>query len=316
MRARAYRREHGIDDTGGTAVTVQAMVFGNLDERSGTGVLFTRNPLTGDPAPYGEWLPGGQGEDVVSGRFDPQPLEALATALPEVHGDLMRIAADWERQQRDVQDIEFTVEAGRLWILQSRAAKRSPQAGIKLAIGFAADGLISPAEALERVSDDQLATVLRPGLSAGDRGTSRLIATGEPACPGVASGLVVTDPDEAEERSDAGEDVVLVRSETSPDDVHGMIAAVAVVTGTGGSTSHAAVVCRELGRPCVVGCGDAVVDRLAGSEVTVDGATGEVWEGRLPTTQWSVDANPDLRQLAAWAAEHAPDRTGLVSLLS
>jgi pyruvate,orthophosphate dikinase len=127
---------------------------------------------------------------------------------------------------------------------------------------------------------------------------------------------VVTDPDEAEERSDAGEDVVLVRSETSPDDVHGMIAAVAVVTGTGGSTSHAAVVCRELGRPCVVGCGDAVVDRLAGSEVTVDGATGEVWEGRLPTTQWSVDANPDLRQLAAWAAEHAPDRTGLVSLLS
>jgi pyruvate,orthophosphate dikinase len=316
LRAEAYRREHGIDDGGGTAVTVQAMVFGNRDERSGTGVLFTRNPLTGDPTPYGEWLPGGQGEDVVSGRFDPRPLRDLAAVMPDVHGQLMRIAADWERRQRDVQDIEFTVESGRLWILQSRAAKRSPHAGIRLALALAEEGLISPAEAIERVGDDQLAAVLRPGLAPEDRAAARLVASGEPACPGVASGLAVTDPDEAAERAEAGEQVVLVRPETSPEDVHGMIAAAAVVTGTGGATSHAAVVCRELGRPCVVGCGDDVVERLRGAELTVDGGSGEVWDGRLPTSRWTAADHPELKQLAVWASEHAPGRTRLLSLLS
>jgi pyruvate,orthophosphate dikinase len=315
MRAQAYRREHGIDDSGGTAVTVQAMVFGNLDETSGTGVLFSRNPLTGDAAPYGEWLPGGQGEDVVSGKFDPLPLASLAASLPTVHDQLMQIASDWERSQRDVQDIEFTVESGRLWILQSRAAKRSPQAGVRLAVGLAGEGLISPAEAVERVSAEQLKLVLRPGLSPEDRAAADLVATGEPACPGVASGVAVTDPDEAEERAEAGEDVVLVRSETSPDDVHGMIAAVAVVTGTGGSTSHAAVVCRELGRPCVVGCGDEVVEALRGTEVTVDGDNGEIRAGRLTPQQWNANDNADLKQLAAWAAEHAPERADLLALL-
>jgi pyruvate,orthophosphate dikinase len=316
MRAQAYRREHNIDDGGGTAVTVQAMVFGNLDDTSGTGVLFTRNPLTGDAAPYGEWLPGGQGEDVVSGKFDPLPIATLAGALPEVHDRLMQIAADWERSQRDVQDIEFTIESGRLWILQSRAAKRSPQAGVRLAVGLATEGLISPAEAVDRVTPDQLKKVLRPGLAPEDRSAVMLVASGEPACPGVASGIAVTDPDEAEERAGKGEDIVLVRSETSPDDVHGMIAAVAVVTGTGGSTSHAAVVCRELGRPCVVGCGDDVVKALRESEITVDGDNGEIYAGRLQPKQWTANDNADLKQLAAWASEHAPDRKDLLQLLA
>jgi pyruvate,orthophosphate dikinase len=315
MRAQAYRREHGIDDSGGTAVTVQAMVFGNLDDTSGTGVLFTRNPLTGDAAPYGEWLPGGQGEDVVSGKFDPLPIATLASSLPEVHDRLMRISADWERSQRDVQDIEFTIESGRLWILQSRVAKRSPQAAVRLAVGLANDGLIGPAEAMERVTPDQLKKVVRPGLAPEDRSAAELVASGEPACPGVVSGIAVTDPDEAEERAESGEDVVLVRSETSPDDVHGMIAAVAVVTGTGGSTSHAAVVCRELGRPCVVGCGDAVVEALRGKEITVDGDSGEIYAGRLQPQQWTVNDNPDLKQLAAWASAHAADRADLLALL-
>lgn len=315
-RAQAYRREYGIDDTAGTAVTVQAMVFGNLDDTSGTGVLFTRNPLTGDAAPYGEWLPGGQGEDVVSGKVDPLPLASLAASLPDVHRELMEISAGWERAQRDVQDIEFTVESGRLWILQSRAAKRSPHAGVRLAVGLATEGLISPAEAVDRVTPDQLKLVLRPGLSPEDRAAAALVVSGEPACPGVASGIAVTDPDEAEERAENGEDVVLVRVETSPDDVHGMIAAVAVVTGTGGSTSHAAVVCRELGRPCVVGCGDGVVEALGGTEITVDGDNGEIRAGRHRPQQWTVTDNPDLGQLAAWAAEHAPERTELVSLLT
>jgi pyruvate,orthophosphate dikinase len=231
-----------------------------------------------------------------------------------VHQQLMQISSEWERTQRDVQDIEFTVESGRLWILQSRAAKRSPQAAVRLAVGLADEGLISAVEAVERVSAEALKLVLRPGLSPEDRSATELVAHGEPACPGVASGIAVTDPDEAEERAEAGEDVVLVRSETSPDDVHGMIAAVAVVTGTGGSTSHAAVVCRELGRPCVVGCGDEVVDALRGTEITVDGDNGEIRAGRLETTQWNGKDNADLNQLAAWAAEHAPQRSDLSAL--
>jgi pyruvate,orthophosphate dikinase len=302
-RAQAYRAHHGIRDEGGTAVTVQAMVYGNLDERSGTGVLFTRNPMTGAAAPFGEWLPGGQGEDVVSGRFTPRPLSDLQAVMPTAHDELLAIAAAWERGQGDVQDIEFTIEAGRLWVLQSRAAKRSPRAAMRIATALVDEGVLTAAQALDLVSPDQVRLALQPDIDPLARASAVVLGRGEPACPGIASGIGVVDPDEAEERSDGGKDVVLVRTETSPDDVHGMIAAVAVVTETGGATSHAAVVCRELGRPGVVGCGPGIVEALRDREITVDGRLGVIYDGRLPLVALSVH-DPDLQRLATWAAAH------------
>jgi pyruvate,orthophosphate dikinase len=302
-RAEAYRAHHGIDGECGTAVTVQAMVFGNLDVDSGTGVLFTRNPLTGEPTGYGEWLPRAQGEDVVSGSHTPLSLDALRTSLPAVHADLLAHAAVLEREQRDVQDIEFTVEQGKLHILQTRTAKRAPRAAVRIAVELAADGLITPAEALTKVSPAQVAGVLSPDLSAEVRAAAVLLARGEPACPGVATGRVVTDPDEAQDLAEADVPVVLVRPSTSPDDVHGMLASVAVVTEHGGSTSHAALVSRELGTPCVVGCGDGLVDALTGRIVTVDGGTGEIFDGALLAEPADLAADPYLGQLRTWCQE-------------
>jgi pyruvate,orthophosphate dikinase len=302
-RAQAYRAHHNLDATCGTAVTVQAMVFGNLDENSGTGVLFTRNPLTGEAGVYGEWLPRAQGEDVVSGSHTPLSLDALRTALPAVHADLLRYADVLEREQRDVQDVEFTVEAGKLHILQTRTAKRAPRAAVRIAVELAAEGLITPAEGLAKVSPAQVAGVLSPGLSAEVRAAAVLLARGEPACPGVAVGRVVTDPDEAADLGEADVPVVLVRPSTSPDDVPGMLASVAVVTEHGGSTSHAALVCRELGVPCVVGCGDGLVTALAGRTVTVDGGTGEIFDGALLAEPADLARDPHLRQLRTWCQE-------------
>ncbi|GAB2680791.1 pyruvate, phosphate dikinase [Nocardia goodfellowii] len=298
-RAKAYRRNRGVSDRLGTAVTVQAMVFGNLDANSGTGVLFSRNPNTGAPEPFGEWLVGGQGEDVVSGRTTPRPLSDLAGALPAVHSQLLTAAALLERDGRDIQDIEFTVEAGRLWLLQARPAKRSARAALRLAVAMADEGLIDTEEALSRVDAEQLRTVLRPE-SGVDTGALPL-ARGESACPGLACGVVVTDPDEAEARAAAGEDVILVRATTSPDDLHGMIAARAVVTEMGGATSHAALVSRELGRPCVVGCGPGVVSALAGRTVTVDGGAGVVLLGAVTGKPVEQAVLEDMARLAAWA---------------
>ncbi|MFC9997100.1 pyruvate, phosphate dikinase [Nocardia sp. NPDC127526] len=298
-RAKTYRRNRGVPDTLGTAATVQAMVFGNLDELSGTGVLFSRNPNTGDGPVYGEWLVGGQGEDVVSGRLTPRPLDELAATQPEVHERLIAATRLLERDGRDLQDIEFTVESGTLWMLQSRPAKRSARAAVRAAVAMVAEGLIGPEEALGRVTADRVREVLRP--ASGDTDGQEPLARGESACPGLASGIVVIDPDEAEARAEAGEDVVLVRPTTSPDDLHGMIAARAIVTELGGTTSHAALVSRELGRPCVVGCGPGVVAALAGRTVTVDGGAGLVLAGEVtakPVEQVVLD---DVRQLAAWA---------------
>ena len=304
-RARAYRRHWGIDGSGGTAVTVQAMVFGNLGDRSGTGVLFTRNPLTGEPAPYGEWLPGGQGDDVVGGTHAVQDMVTLQAAMPEVHTELMNWAVILERENREVQDIEFTVEEGRLYLLQTRTAKRSPQASVRIAVDLVADGLITPDEAVARLTPDQLRMVLLPKLDP-SHSEKHLVATGEPACPGVACGVGVVDPDEAERRSRAGEAVVLVRPTTSPNDVHGMIAAVAVVTDLGGSTSHAAVVTRALGRPSVVGVGDGVAEGLAGRTLTVDGESGHVYEGTMPLVETRVDEDVYLSRVAEWVAARCP----------
>lgn len=296
-RAVAYRRDRGIPDDLGTAVTVQAMVFGNLDARSGTGVLFTRDPRTGAGEPYGEWLPRGQGEDLVSGRCDALPLSALASGLSDVHAALLAAGRLLERDGRDVQDIEFTVEAGTLWLLQSRPALRSSEASVRHAVQLCREGILTAEEASARVADVDVDRLLAPRLDPVAVRTARVVARGKPAGPGVGTGLVVTDADEAESRADEG--VVLARPTTDPADVPAMALARAVVTEHGGSTSHAAVVCRELAVPCVVGCGAGTLDGLAGRTVTVDGDVGIVYEGVLPVVAAHLD-DPDLVTLAAW----------------
>ncbi|MDB5577018.1 MAG: pyruvate, phosphate dikinase [Bradyrhizobium sp.] len=304
-RARRYRQHHGIPDDLGTAVTVQAMVFGNMDEQSGSGVLFSRNPLSGNPTPFGEYLPRAQGEDIVSGKRTPLPLASMAEELPEVHARLLAAAARLEEINTDVQDIEFTVERGRLYLLQTRTAKRSAQAAARIAVDLVREGRITPSEALTRLTPAQAEMLLRPRLAASAEAGANLLAQGEGASPGIGRGVAVADPDEAERRAQAGEDVVLVRSTTSPNDFHGMFAAQAIVTEQGGSTSHAAVVGRSLGRPCIVGCGVGALSALVGRTVTVDGDRGRVFEGRLPVEAPDEDADPVLAQLIQWAEERA-----------
>ena len=302
-RAKAYRKHWGISDEGGTAVIVQAMVFGNLGEDSGTGVLFSRNPLSGDPEPYGEWLPRGQGEDVVSGTHDPEPLAALASSMPAAHDRLLEAAKLLEREHGDVQDVEFTVQRGELFLLQTRSAKRSPLAAVRAAVDLADEGTIGRAEALSRVSAEQLASVLAPRLSEQTTADAEVLARGIAACPGVASGIAVGDSDAA---CEAAGDVVLTRPTTSPEDVSGMIAARAVVTERGGSTSHAAVVTRALGRPSVVGVGEGETEAMAGRELTVDGSAGVVYAGVLPTEEVDPASVPGLEELIEWARELSP----------
>jgi pyruvate,orthophosphate dikinase len=302
-RAKAYRRHWKISEEGGTAVIVQAMVFGNLGEDSGTGVLFSRNPLSGDPEPYGEWLAGGQGEDVVSGTHDPLPLSALAESLPAAHERLLAAAKQLEREHGDIQDVEFTVERSRLFLLQTRSAKRSPQAAVRAAVDLVEEGAIDRHEALVRVTPEQLTSVLAPRLSEEVAAAAEVVARGIPACPGVAGGVAVSDSDAAAE---AEGDVVLTRPTTSPEDVSGMIAARAVVTERGGSTSHAAVVTRALGRPSVVGVGEGVTTELLGTELTVDGSAGVVYRGVLQTEEIDPASVPGLETLIEWARELSP----------
>lgn len=306
-RAETYRRHWDIH-ADGTAVTVQAMVFGNLDDQSGTGVLFTRNPLSGQPQPYGEYLPGGQGEDVVSGEFDPEQLDHLARHHPEVHQTLIDAGQTLEREATDAQDVEFTVQHGHLYLLQTRTAKRSPDAAVRMAVEMVHEGLISVDTALLRITTDQVRTLLRPTLAPEVRSGATVLARGEAACPGVAAGMVETDSDRAEQRAQEGEEIVLARPTTSPDDVHGMIAAQGVITEQGGSTSHAAVVSRALGRPCVVGCGSGVLQEVAGQAVTIDGTTGEIYDGRLPTKATTAAEHPGLSKVLEWALERATVR--------
>lgn len=300
-RAIAYRKERGLDDDAGTAVTVQAMVFGNLDAKSGTGVLFTRDPLTGDAEPFGEWLSQGQGEDVVSGTHDPEPLTALASSMPDVHQQLMDLATTLEQDGKDVQDLEFTVEAGKLWLLQTRSAKRSPQAAVRLAVQLQSEGLIDETEALNRVTADQAQAMLRPHIDPRSRGDAKVLATGRPACPGVVTGTIVTDVEDAEDRAMDDESIILARPTTDPNDVPAMSVVSGVLTELGGSTSHAAVVSREIGVACVVGCGQGSLLPLDGTVVTIDAAAGEILEGELPVVETDVESNTDLAQLLAWA---------------
>jgi pyruvate,orthophosphate dikinase len=307
-RARRYRQHHGIPDSLGTAVTVQAMAFGNLDDRSGTGVLFSRNPLTGEAAPYGEYLPRAQGEDLVSGKFTPRPLAELAARLPAVHQELMAAADKLEAAGGDVQDIEFTVERGRLYLLQARAAKLAPHAALRIAVDFVDEGVLDEAAAIQRLTPEQIRILLAPRLSDEVRRAAEPIAKGEGASPGVGIGVAVADSDEAEHRAKAGEAVVLARPTTSPEDLHGMIVAKAVVTERGGATSHAAVVGRALGLPCVVGCGPGSLEALIGKTVTVDGQSGAVFDGALPIEAPDESDDDLLATVARWASARAPLR--------
>jgi pyruvate,orthophosphate dikinase len=305
-RAKRYRAHHGIPDDLGTAVTVQAMVFGNLDDNSGTGVLFSRNPLSGEPAPYGEYLPRAQGEDVVSGRVTPKPLSALHATQPAVHDQLMKASEVLERENGDVQDIEFTIQQGKLYLLQSRAAKRSPAAAVRFAIDFVHEGRLSKQEALGRVSPEQVRALLRPRLADGASERPDPVATGEAACPGVGVGIVVTDADAAEAEAANGNPVILCRPTTSPEDIHGMIVAQAIVTEQGGTTSHAAVVSRALGLPCVVGCGDRALRGLDGRTITVDGDGGRIFDCALPVKVPDENQQHGVSDLIAWARELSP----------
>jgi pyruvate,orthophosphate dikinase len=300
-RAVDYRRVHRIPDTLGTAVNVQTMVFGNLGPRSATGVAFTRNPVTGERQLYGEYLPQAQGEDVVAGIRTPKPIAQLAEEMPEVYREFVRVAELLERHYKDMQDVEFTIENGHLWMLQTRSGKRTGAAAVRIAVDMVREGLIDRRTAVLRVDPEQLAQLLHPTVDEaarqGAHRDGRFLTRGLPASPGAASGQVVFHPDEAEQRAARGERVILVRTETSPEDFHGMVAARAVLTARGGMTSHAAVVARGMGKPCVVGAEALVIDPetremrvngrvvRAGEWITVDGGTGEVFLGELPTRE-------------------------------
>lgn len=304
-RARRYREAHGIPHTLGTAVTVQAMVFGNRCARSGTGVLFTRNPVDGTPAPYGEWLSGAQGEAIVAGHCTPEPLATLADTLPDVHARLLAAGRLLETESRDCQDIEFTVDGGTLFLLQSRTAKRAPAAAVRIAVDLAGEGLISRSEAIARVTVAQLELLARPVLNV-PPGLAP-VGQGIAASPGAGVGQGVTDGDSL---IALGRPAILLRPTTSPEDVPAMMEAAAVVTAEGGATSHAAVVGRALGKPVVTGCGSGIL-ALAGRPLTVCGSSGRVFEGQFPLAPPAP--GPDLRTYRRWA-EEAGDEARLQAL--
>lgn len=312
-RVRAYRARHNLGAGAGTAVTVQAMVFGNRDEQSGTGVMFSRDPATGDKVLYGEWLATAQGEDVVSGEKTPNPLVTVGEILPEVYPELERIAGVLEREHRDLVDIEFTVESGRLYVLQCRAGKRSPRAAVRIAVDLVREGLITADEAVARISAEQAASLATTNAVRPDQ---TVLVTGLGAGPGVAAGQAVSDIDQALDLAAAGTPVVLVRPSTAPDDVPAMFDSVAVVTELGGATSHAALVCREIGLPCVVGAGTGAVAKLTGLTVTVDGATGSVYEGDALHTPAEGDVDEYLTELLGYLPDTVPADHPLAALRS
>ncbi len=307
-RAVTYRKMHKISDGMGTAVNVQAMVFGNLGEDSGTGVAFTRNPSTGEKKLFGEFLMNAQGEDVVAGIRTPMHIEQLKKVNPRVYEEFIKIAERLERHYRDMQDMEFTVERGRLFMLQTRNGKRTAAAAVKIAVDMAEEGLITKEEALLRVKPEELNQLLHKTID--PKAKAEVIATGLAASPGAASGEVVFD-DAAEEEAKKGRKVLLVRPETTPDDIHGMIAAQGILTSRGGMTSHAAVVARGMGKPCVVGCEALNVDVKkktittgtktikAGEWLTIDGATGRVMAGQVPTVEPKL--TQEFRKILDWA---------------
>jgi len=307
-RARVYRQLNDIPDTIGTAVSIVQMVFGNAGERSATGVAFSRDPGTGEKVPHGEFLFDAQGEDVVAGIRAPQPLEELEASLPEAYAEFQKAMDTLEQHYRDVQDVEFTIEHGKLYILQTRSAKRTAAAALRIALEMVEEGLISREEAVLRIEPGMLDHVLHPMIDPNAAVT--VAATGIPASPGAAVGAVVFDADVAAERG-KNESVILVRFDTTPDDIHGLAAAEGILTAHGGMASHAAVVARGMGKPCVAGCGALRIDESAGvctiggvqvregEQLTVDGSNGRVIVGAAPLV--TPTANPDLDTILAWA---------------
>jgi pyruvate,orthophosphate dikinase len=310
-RAQVYRRAHRIPDDLGTAVNVVQMVFGNRGAKSGTGVAFTRDPSTGEAGLYGEFLADAQGEDVVAGIRTPEPLKAMAKRLPEAFEQLLGTMRRLEEHYRDVQDIEFTVEEGRLYLLQTRSAKRTAAAALKAAVSMVGEDLIRREEAVARIDPGQLDQLLHPRID--PDAEVEVAARGLNASPGAASGEIVLDADTAEERGLAGESVILVRWETTPDDIHGLIQAKGILTAHGGMTSHAAVVARGMGKPCVAGCDALTIDLKArrarigsdelaeGDVLTIDGGSGEVIVGEVYLVPPQI--NEDFETILAWADE-------------
>ena len=322
-RAVTYRRLHAIPDTWGTAVNVQAMVFGNMGDTSATGVAFTRNPSTGAKEIYGEYLVNAQGEDVVAGIRTPQPLTvkarreaedpnpSLEEEMPSAFAELSLIFTTLESRYRDMQDIEFTIQNGKVWMLQTRSGKRTAEAAVKIAVDLAEEGIITREEAVLRVDPSGFTQLLHPTID--PSAEKELLTTGLPASPGAAAGQIVFTSDEAERQKQQGHDVILVRTETSPEDIHGMHASAGILTARGGMTSHAAVVARGMGVPCVSGAGALRINEKtqtlsigktalkAGDVITIDGATGRVYAGIVPMRQPQLSG--DFARLIAWADE-------------
>ncbi len=323
-RAKVYRKLNDIPHDWGTAVNVQAMVFGNMGETSATGVAFTRDPATGEKAYYGEWLVNAQGEDVVAGIRTPQYLTKAAReragakplsmeeAMPAAYAELAAVFELLEKHYRDMQDIEFTVEQGKLWMLQTRSGKRTAKAALKMAVDMVGEGLIDEATAIKRIDPMALDQLLHPTLD--PKAARDVLTKGLPASPGAASGAVVFDADTAQARAERGEAVILVRVETSPEDIHGMHAAKGILTARGGMTSHAAVVARGMGRPCVSGAAGVSIDMASrtarignrevkeGDVITLDGSNGDVMAGMVPTVEPELVG--DFGTLMTWADRH------------
>lgn len=311
QRAIVYRRLNKIPDHLGTAVNIQSMVFGNMGDDSGTGVAFTRNPSTGEKILYGEYLMNAQGEDVVAGIRTPQPISTLKAEMPEIYNEFIETCKLLEQHYQEMQDIEFTVERGKLYILQTRNGKRTAQAAIRIAVEMVDEGLIDKETALLRVDPDQLNQLLHRRID--DTVEKRILAKGLPASPGAATGQVVFDADEAERLGNDGKKVILVRPETTPDDIHGIIASQAILTSRGGMTSHAAVVARGMGKACICGCEALKIDLKAkeftigewlvryGDIITIDGSTGEIMLGEVPMID--PELSDEFQRLLGWADE-------------
>jgi len=310
-RAIVYRRMNDIPSDWGTAVNVQAMVFGNMGNDSGTGVAFTRNPSTGEKKLYGEFLMNAQGEDVVAGIRTPEPIERLKETMPEVYNQFAHIAETLEKHYRDMQDMEFTIERGKLYMLQTRNGKRTATAALKIAVDLVEEGLLTKEEALLKVEPKQLDSLLHPTFDPAALKKAKPIAKGLPASPGAATGQIYFTAEEAKAAKERGQKVILVRTETSPEDIEGMYAAEGILTSRGGMTSHAAVVARGMGRCCVAGCSDIKVNEEAkaftvngevykeGDFISLDGSTGNVYKGQIPTQEPSETG--DFATLMSWA---------------
>ncbi|CAM9925877.1 unnamed protein product, partial [Phaeothamnion confervicola] len=304
-----YRAYNDIPADWGTAVNVQAMVFGNMNDQCGTGVAFSRNPSTGENKFFGEFLPNAAGEDVVAGIRTPQPLSEMAERWPDVYRELDGYQQRLETYYRDMQDLEFTIENGRLYMLQTRNGKRTPAAAVRIVSDMVNEGMLTQREALLRIPADQMDFFLHSSID--PKAPKTLIGKGLPASPGAATGKIVFTPDDAEAMANKGEQVILVRKDTSPEDIHGMKSAAGILTVLGGMTSHAAVVARGMGKCCVSGCGDVTVDveegvLTAGGQtftrgdiITVDGTAGKVYAGEVGRIQ--AGENADFQTILGWA---------------